>query len=78
MFERFKALLIEQLDVEKETITPEAKLQEDLGVNSLELAELVFNCEEEFGVSIEEDDYASFVTVGDVVKYLEANAKAGV
>ena len=74
MFERFKQLLIDQLGLDGKTITLEAKLQEDLGINSLELAELVFNCEEEFNVTIAEDNYSQFITVGDVVKFLEANA----
>ncbi len=71
MFEQFKALLIDELDVEEEKISLDAELSNDLGINSIELAELVMRCEETFGVDIQDDDIHSFVTVGDVVKYLE-------
>ena len=46
MFEQFKALLVDELQVEEDKITPEAELSNDLGINSLELADLVFLCEE--------------------------------
>ena len=52
-------------------ITMEAELTGDLGLNSLELADLVYNCEEKFNIVIEDDALQNFVTVGDVVKYLE-------
>lgn len=71
MFEQFKALLVDELQVEEDKITPEAELSNDLGINSIELAELVMRCEETFGVDIQDDDIHKFVTVGDVVKYLE-------
>ena len=71
MFEQFKALLVDELQVEEDKITPEAELSNDLGINSIELAELVMRCEETFGVDIQDDDIHNFVTVGDVVKYLE-------
>lgn len=72
MFEQFKDLLVDELQVEEEKITMEAELSNDLGINSIELAELVMRCEETFGVDIQDDEIHSFVTVGDVVKYLEA------
>ncbi len=75
MFEEFKNLLIDELQIEADKITPEADLSNDLGINSIELAELVMRCEETFGVDIQDDDIHSFTTVADVVKYLEGNAK---
>ena len=72
MFEQFKALLVDELQVEEDKITPDAELSNDLGINSIELAELVMRCEETFGVDIQDDDIHNFVTVGDVVKYLES------
>ena len=71
MFEEFKNLLVEQMSVDEADIKPEAELVSDLGINSLELADLVFSCESKFNIEIEEDDYRKFVTVGDVVAYLE-------
>ena len=49
-----------------------AELVNDLGINSLELADLVFTCESKYNIEIDEDDYRKFVTVGDVIAYLEA------
>ena len=73
MFEQFKALLVDELQVEEDKITPDAELSNDLGINSIELANLVMLCEEKFGVTIEDEDIHKFITVGDVVAYLEAN-----
>ncbi len=71
MFEKFKNLLVEQMNIEADDIKPEAELISDLGINSLELADLIFTCEDKFGIEIDEEDYRKFVTVGDVVAYLE-------
>ena len=49
-----------------------SELSNDLGINSIELAELVMNCEESFHIDIQEEDIRNFVTVGDVVKYIES------
>jgi len=72
MLETLKKLLAEELQIDPETVTPDAELASDLGLNSIELADLVMLCEEKFGVTIDDDDIHKFVTVGDVVEYLEA------
>lgn len=72
MFETFKKFLVDELGIKEDLISMEATLSDDLGINSLELADLVYKCEESFDVIIEDDDLASLVTVGDVVKYIEA------
>ena len=72
MYEQFKQILVEQMNIEESQITEDAQLVADLGINSLELADLVYNCEETLGVEIDEDAYQKFVTVADVVKYLES------
>lgn len=74
MFERIKTILVNDLHVEASEVTLEAELINDLGVNSLELADLICACEEEFDIEIEDDDLREFITVGDVVKYLEEKA----
>ena len=71
MFDRIKAILVNDLHVDAAEVTPEAELINDLGINSLELADLVYACEEEFGFEIADEDLREFITVGDVVKYLE-------
>ena len=75
MFEEIKKILISEMDIDENVITPEAQLAGDLGVNSLELADMILLCEDKFGVSISDDDARGFVTVQDVVTYLENNAK---
>lgn len=74
MFETLKNFMVEELSINADSITMEAELTGDLGINSLELADLVYACEEKFGVEIEDDDLRNFVTVGDVVRYLESKA----
>lgn len=71
MFEKLKELLVEELQIDAEDITLDAELSGDLGINSIELADLVMLCEDKFGVEIEDTDINRFVTIGDVVKYLE-------
>jgi acyl carrier protein len=73
MFENVKQFLVDELRVKAEDVTMEAELSGDLGINSLELAELVLACEEKFNVVIEDDDLQQFNTVGDVVNYLESH-----
>ena len=74
MFEKVKNLLMEELRVEEAKITLEAELANDLGVNSLELADLILLCEEKFNLAIDDEDLHKFITVGDVVAYLEDRA----
>lgn len=74
MFEKLKNILIDELSIDADAISMEAELANDLGINSLELADLVLLCEEEFGVEFDENDMHKFITVGDVVEFLDANA----
>jgi acyl carrier protein len=76
MFDKVKNLLVEELSVNPEDITPTAELVNDLGVNSLELADLVLLCEEKFDIEITDDEIHKFVTVGDIVEFLSARADA--
>ena len=72
MLEKLKELLVETQGLSPDEITPDAELTKDLGLNSIELADLVMNCEDKFGIEIDEDAANGFVTVGDVVNYLES------
>lgn len=72
MLDKFADLLVEELQINRKDITLEAELSNDLGINSIELADLVMLCEDKFGIVIEDDDIRGFTTVGDVVKYLES------
>ena len=75
MFEKLKNILVEELSLDPDSIKLSAELANDLGVNSLELADIVLLCEDEFGVEFKEDDIHKFITIGDVVEYLEANVQ---
>ena len=72
MFETLKNLLVEELQLDAEDIKLESELANDLGINSIELADLIMLCEDKFGIEIQDDDIHKFVTVGDVVEYLDA------
>ena len=72
MFENVKQFLVEELRLNPDDVTMEAELSGDLGVNSLELADLVYLCEEKFNIIIDDEDLHNFTTVGDIVKCLEA------
>ena len=73
MFETLKNLLVEELQLNPDEITLESDLANDLGVNSLELADLILLCEEKFNLVIDDEDLHTFITVGDVVNYLDEN-----
>ena len=71
MLERMNEIIAEQLDVNVEELKPETNFKEDLGVDSLDLFELVLSLEEEYDVEIPSEDLENILTVGDVIKYLE-------
>ena len=75
MFETLKKFLVDELHINEADINMDAELSGDLGINSLELADLVYVCEEKFNLEIADEDLHGFVTVGDIVRYLEENAK---
>ena len=72
MFEQIKEMLVNELSVNADDITMTAELVADLGINSLELADLILLCEEKFDIEIGDEDIRNFITVGDVVNYLSA------
>ena len=71
MFETIKKLLVEQMGVDEKLIIPEAKLIADLKLNSLELAEFILICEEEFKISVKDEDLKKLVCVGDIAAYID-------
>lgn len=75
MFETMKKLLVDELQIDPPQITLDAELSSDLGINSIELANLIMICEEQFDITIDDDDIHKLVTVGDVVAYLEEQSK---
>ena len=74
--DRVKSIIVEQLGVDAEEVTPDASFVEDLGADSLDTVELIMAFEEEFGVEISDDDAEKIRKVRDAVDYIEKRAKA--
>lgn len=72
MFEQLKNIMIEEMQIDPAKITLDAELVNDLGFNSLELAELVIHCEETFDIEFDEEEAKELLTVRDVVNYMES------
>ena len=72
MFEEIKSLLVEEMSIDESEIREDAEFVNDLGFNSLELADLVAMCEEKYDTDLEEEKIREILTVGDFVNYLES------
>lgn len=73
--EKVKNIIVEQLGVSEDQVKPEAKFVEDLGADSLDTVELVMAFEEEFDITVPDEDAEKLTSVGEVVSYIEAQAK---
>jgi acyl carrier protein len=73
VFEKVKAILSEQFDVEEDSITPETTIAEDLGADSLDVVDLLMSIEDEFEIEVPDDEIENIKTVGGLVKYIEDN-----
>ena len=71
MFERVQAVLAKQLRVDPADVIPEARIKKDLGADSLDILQLLMRIEDRYGITIPDEELATFETVGDVVAYLE-------
>ena len=69
--DKVKDIIVEQLGVNKDQVTPEASFIDDLGADSLDTVELVMAFEEEFGAEIPDEDAEKLTTVGAVISYLK-------
>jgi acyl carrier protein len=69
--DRVKKIIVDQLGVEEETVTPEASFVDDLGADSLDTVELVMALEEEFGIEIPDEDAEKITRVREAVDYIE-------
>ena len=72
--ERVKNLVVEQLGVNAEQVTPEATFVDDLGADSLDTVELVMAFEEEFDMEIPDEEAEKIVSVGKAIEYIEKNS----
>ena len=73
VFEKVKAIIVEQLGVTDTAVTMEASFIDDLGADSLDIVELVMALEEEFDIEIPDTDAEKVVAVSDVVEYIKEN-----
>jgi acyl carrier protein len=74
ILEKVRDIIVEQLGVNPEQVTLEAKFIEDLGADSLDTVELVMAFEEEFGIDVPDEEAEKLQSVGDVVRYVEDSA----
>ncbi|MGN0602290.1 MAG: acyl carrier protein [Oscillospiraceae bacterium] len=73
VFEKVRDIIVDQLDADENDVTLEASIIDDLGADSLDVVDLVMSIEEEFDVEIPDEEVENIKTVGDIVKYIEAN-----
>lgn len=71
MFEKVRELICEQLELREDDVTMDSVLLEDLGADSLDLADLVMTFEDEFNMEISDEDLEEIKTVSDIVKFIE-------
>ena len=74
---RIKEIIVEQLGVNENEVTPEAKFVDDLGADSLDLVELVMALEEEYNMEISDEDAEKILSVGDVIEYIQSHVAQG-
>lgn len=70
LYQKVKDIIVNQLGVEEDDVTPEASFLDDLGADSLDIVELIMALEEEFDLEIPDEDAEKIATVGDAVNYI--------
>ena len=73
VLDQIKEILKDTMDIDESKITLDAKLKEDLELDSLDSVELIMSAEEEFGIEIPDEDVMNFKTVNDIVNYIESH-----
>lgn len=73
VFEKIRAILSEQLDLEEDDITMESNIAEDLGADSLDVVDLIMAIEDEFEIEVPDEEIKNVKTVGDVVNFISDN-----
>ena len=71
VLDQIKEILKDTMDIDESKITLDAKLKEDLELDSLDSVELIMSAKEEFGIEIPDEDVMNFKTVNDIVNYIE-------
>jgi acyl carrier protein len=73
VFEKVKDLIVEQLDVDPDSVSMDTDFMKDLEADSLDAVEIILGVEDEYGIEIPDEVAENFTNVGDIVKYIEAN-----
>lgn len=73
IFNKVKLILMDQLPIEDNEVTMDAKIVDDLGADSLDVVEIIMACEEDFNIEIPDRDAEKMKTVRDMVDYITAN-----
>lgn len=73
VFEKVRAIICDQLELDEDVVTLDAVLLEDLGADSIDLADLVMTLEDEFEMEISDEELENIRTVADIVKFIEEN-----
>ena len=73
--DKVKSIIVEQLGVDEEEVTPDASFVDDLGADSLDTVELVMAFEEEFGIEIPDEDAEKITRVKEAVEYIDKHAE---
>lgn len=72
VLDKIKDMLKKQLGIDKSKITEDSDIIKDIGADSLDIVEFLMDAENEWGITIEEEDVKNLHTIGDVVKYIES------
>ena len=72
VFEKIRKILADQLEIEENKITLDSNLVDDLNADSLDIVELIMDVEQEYDITIPDEDLPSVVTVKDIVSYIES------
>lgn len=75
VYEKIKEIIVQELKLNADKINHNSRLQEDLGADSLDAVELIMNVEDEFEISISDEDATDIKTVGELVKFVESKIK---
>lgn len=74
-FDKIKDLIVDQLGVEPDMVTMDTNMMKDLEADSLDAVEIILGAEEEFDIEIPDEEAENFVTVGDLVNYIDEHAE---
>ena len=73
VFEKVRAIIADQLDIDEDDITLSSDIQSDFGADSLDIVDMIMSLEDEFEIELPDEEVENMKTVGDVVRFIEDN-----